>query len=200
MQSLCLASPPAASSSVERVTSRGGQRSTNPEWSKWSHARILFCLSLLYTLHSPATYSSAGPACVLFGLPSPSLSLLFLQFVLAHRVHEHLSSTSLPARHASHMPSLLSRFAGRFPAHTGPYSVGTVDIELPISSLPQPFATPCPDAEVTTILFRLFYPCVEPDTSAKTPAATWIPSPQDGHIREFGKFLGLSESLANLFV
>ncbi|KAB8339226.1 hypothetical protein FH972_022160 [Carpinus fangiana] len=97
------------------------------------------------------------------------------------------------------MPSLFSRLASSFPAHTGPYAVGSIDVEIPIADLPQPFETPCPDSGITTLAFRLYYPCVEPTVGAKSNPAYWIPHPQDGHVQHFAKFLGAGEALSRAF-
>lgn len=97
------------------------------------------------------------------------------------------------------MPSVLSRFASSFPAYTGPYPVGTIDVELPVADLPQSFATPNPDPSITTISFRVYYPCVEPAEGTKQQPAYWIPHPQDGHVQHFAKFLGAGEALSRAF-
>lgn len=97
------------------------------------------------------------------------------------------------------MPSLFSRFASSFPAHTGPFSVGSIDVELPVADLPQSFQTSCPDPSITTVSFRLYYPCTEPDAGTKQQSAYWIPHPQDGHVQHFAKFLGAGETLSKAF-
>ncbi|KAL8939433.1 MAG: hypothetical protein Q9216_003352 [Gyalolechia sp. 2 TL-2023] len=43
-----------------------------------------------------------------------------------------------------------------FPSYTGPYQMGTTDVEIPAAELPSP--SPTPDSSISTISFRIFYP------------------------------------------
>ena len=79
-----------------------------------------------------------------------------------------------------------------FPAYTGPYKVGTQDVEIPVSELSSPSSAP--DPNISTVSFRLFYPCLNPD---KTPRSVyWLPSPQTQHFRAYARFLSASPRLA----
>lgn len=78
-----------------------------------------------------------------------------------------------------------------FPEYTGPYKVGTIDVEIPISELESP--SPTPDESISTIQYRVFYPC-EPDDKGKT--INWLPSPQREHVAAYTRFLGAGSTLA----
>jgi platelet-activating factor acetylhydrolase len=82
-----------------------------------------------------------------------------------------------------------------FPAHTGPYKVGTVDVEIPTSELASPSAN-APPAELPTVAFRVFYPCRQ-DSNEK--AAKWIPSPQREYLSAYAKFMGANSAFAKIF-
>ncbi|KAI9849078.1 MAG: hypothetical protein M1838_000279 [Thelocarpon superellum] len=86
------------------------------------------------------------------------------------------------------MTSFFSRFSPvpGFPDHTGPYRVGTIDIELPAARLSSP--APAPDPTISTVQFRLFYPC-----DANRPQdqhVRWMPHPQREYVGAYAKFLG----------
>ena len=80
-----------------------------------------------------------------------------------------------------------------FPAYSGPYTVGTQDVEIPISELSS--SAPAPDPQVSTISFRLFYPC-EPEKRAKS--VSWLPEPQGEYLRAYYRFMQASPWLASL--
>ena len=82
-----------------------------------------------------------------------------------------------------------------FPAHTGPYKVGSVDIEIPASELDNP-ATSAPPADLPTVAFRVFYPCKQ---ESDQKAVRWIPSPQREYIGAYAKFLGANSAFAGVF-
>lgn len=97
------------------------------------------------------------------------------------------------------MSSFLPSLAGlspinSFPGYHGPYSVGTVDVEIPVSDLPAP-SDPPKDA-VETVAFRIFYPCKNPEKSGRP--VRWIPQPQKETVNAFAKFLGAGNKLASL--
>ncbi|KAI0471785.1 phospholipase A2 [Xylariaceae sp. FL0804] len=96
----------------------------------------------------------------------------------------------------SRWASLLAQFSPipRLPEYPGPYRVGTVDVEIPVSELESPAPAPDGAADIPTILFRIFYPC-EPDTTAKR--IPWLPTPQREHMSAYMQFLGASPVLAN---
>ncbi|KAI5924077.1 platelet-activating factor acetylhydrolase, isoform II-domain-containing protein [Camillea tinctor] len=91
--------------------------------------------------------------------------------------------------------SLLSRLnpVPRFAEFTGPYRVGTVDVEIPVSELDSPAPTPEAAEDIDTVQFRIFYPC-EPD--AKGKRITWLPAPQRDHLSAYIQFLGVKSLFA----
>ncbi|KAH9863647.1 hypothetical protein J1614_009579 [Plenodomus biglobosus] len=82
-----------------------------------------------------------------------------------------------------------------FPAHTGPYKVGSIDVEIPTSALESP-TDEAPPADLPTVAFRMFYPCKQ-DSDQK--AVKWIPSPQRETIASYAKFLGANSVFAGVF-
>lgn len=82
-----------------------------------------------------------------------------------------------------------------FPAYTGPYKVGSVDVEVPTSDLENPSAD-APPSDVPTVAFRIFYPCRQ-DSEQKT--VRWIPSPQREYISAYARFLGANSAFAGVF-
>ncbi|KAI1821837.1 phospholipase A2 [Xylaria intraflava] len=91
--------------------------------------------------------------------------------------------------------SLLSKLnpIPRFPEFTGPYKVGTVDVEIPVKELESPAQAPENAANIETIQFRVFYPC---DSNATGRRITWLPSPQRDYLSAYIKFLGVGPLLA----
>ncbi len=94
------------------------------------------------------------------------------------------------------MTSYLSRLSPvpGFPEYTGPHKVGTIDVELPVSELDCP--SPSPDENISTVQYRIFYPC-QPDAKGKKNV-NWLPAPQRGYISAYTKFLGAGSMLADL--
>ncbi|OTA67754.1 platelet-activating factor acetylhydrolase [Hypoxylon sp. EC38] len=92
--------------------------------------------------------------------------------------------------------SLLSRLnpVPGFADYTGPYKVGTVDVEIPVSELESPAPAPPNAADIETIQFRIFYPA-HPDAQGKR--ITWLPAPQREHLSAYVQFLGVGQLLAN---
>jgi platelet-activating factor acetylhydrolase len=78
-----------------------------------------------------------------------------------------------------------------FPSFTGPYKVGSVDVELPVAELESP--APPPDDNISTVQYRVFYPC-EPDARGKP--VNWLPQPQRGYMSAYTRFLGTGSMLA----
>lgn len=95
------------------------------------------------------------------------------------------------------MSSFLSRLSPipGFPGYSGPYKVGTVDVEIPISDLPAPCPVPDGAQNIHTILFRIFYPA---GSEAKGKEITWLPNPQRQYLMGYGYFMGASPLLSNL--
>lgn len=83
-----------------------------------------------------------------------------------------------------------------FPDTTGRFTVGTTDIELPVSSLPKTVEPPA-NLSIPTVAYRLFYPCAPPNPSA--PPSYWIQKPQRETVSAYARFLGASSSLASFF-
>lgn len=81
-----------------------------------------------------------------------------------------------------------------FPEYTGPYKVGTTDVELPVAELDAP--SPPPDETINTVQFRVFYPCEDDAKSHKH--ISWLPSPQRAHVSAYTKFLGAGSTLAEV--
>lgn len=81
-----------------------------------------------------------------------------------------------------------------FPDYTGPYNVGTLDVEIPTAQVAFPW--PTPDSSISTVSFRVFYPCEQP---SKPPQPVyWLPEPQREFFKAYLKFLGASPELSGL--
>ncbi|CAK7213832.1 hypothetical protein SBRCBS47491_001940 [Sporothrix bragantina] len=80
-----------------------------------------------------------------------------------------------------------------FPEYTGPYKVGTVDIEIPITDLNSPSPAPEGTKGLHTVQFRIFYPTA-PDAQGKR--ISWLPTPQRSHVSGYTQFLGIGPVLA----
>ncbi len=78
-----------------------------------------------------------------------------------------------------------------FPAYTGIYKVGTIDVELPVSEIDAPSAAP--EEHISTVQYRIFYPC-DPGSTGK--AVNWLPNPQRDHVAAYTRFLGAGSILA----
>lgn len=83
-----------------------------------------------------------------------------------------------------------------FPEYTGPYKVGSVDVEIPAKDLENPAAPESPSPDVATVSFRLFYP-TKADSEQK--AVKWIPEPQKEVVSAYARFLGAGNGMAGLF-
>lgn len=94
------------------------------------------------------------------------------------------------------MTSYLSRLSPvpAFSPYTGPYKVGTVDVELPVNELESP--SPAPTDDIPTVQYRMFYPAIEDATSKKS--VNWLPSPQRGYVSAYTRFLGAGSWLADV--
>jgi platelet-activating factor acetylhydrolase len=95
------------------------------------------------------------------------------------------------------MASLISRLSPipAFPEYTGPYKVGTVDVEIPVSELESPSSAPSSAADVHTVQFRIFYPAT-PESNGKR--ITWLPAPQRLHVAAYTQFLGIGPRVASV--
>ena len=85
-----------------------------------------------------------------------------------------------------------------FPEYTGPYKVGTIDVEIPVSELESP-STLAPEATkgLPTVLFRIWYPCRD-EPEKKHEKITWLPQPQREHISAYSRFLGAGKTAASI--
>jgi len=81
-----------------------------------------------------------------------------------------------------------------FPAYTGPYTVGSVDVEIPVSELGPALKPSASDPQINTIAFRIFYPCAP--GGSKRPVR-WIQSPQREIVNAYGRFLGAGSAMSS---
>lgn len=104
--------------------------------------------------------------------------------------------TTDEASATSKMAAFLSRMSPvpAFPEYTGPFKVGTVDVEIPVADLDAPSPAPPTAADIPTVQFRVFYPAV-PGPDAKR--MSWLPNPQRHHVSAYSKFVGIGPTLAN---
>lgn len=79
-----------------------------------------------------------------------------------------------------------------FPSYTGPYKVGSTDVEIPTTELPSP--SPAPESSISTVSFRIFYPS-EPPVKHPKPVH-WLPDPQQEYLGAYVRFLGASHRLS----
>jgi hypothetical protein len=98
-----------------------------------------------------------------------------------------------PALRTTNMASYFSRLSPvpSFPSYTGPYKVGSVDVELPVWELESP--SPAPGDNISTVQYRIFYPC---ETGTKGKPESWLPQPQRGYMSAYTRFLGTGSMLA----
>ncbi|KAM0264313.1 hypothetical protein ACHAQJ_000803 [Trichoderma viride] len=82
-----------------------------------------------------------------------------------------------------------------FPEYTGPFKVGTIDVEIPVADLPSPTSRPENASEIPTVLFRVFYPAV---AESNEKLITWLPAPQRHYVSAYTKFMGVGHTLAEL--
>jgi hypothetical protein len=95
------------------------------------------------------------------------------------------------------MTSYLSRLSPvpAFADYSGPYKVGTVDVEIPVSELNSPSPTPDVAANIHTVQFRIFYPAAQ---DSKGKRISWLPAPQRLHVAAYTQFLGLGPMVASV--
>lgn len=95
------------------------------------------------------------------------------------------------------MADYLSRFSPvpAFPEYTGPYKVGTMDVEIPVTDLDAPSPAPENAANIPTVQFRVFYPAVPESNEKRIP---WLPNPQRHHVSAYTKFVGVGHTLAEV--
>jgi len=106
------------------------------------------------------------------------------------------------------MASFLNKFSPipAFPEYTGPYDVGTLDVELPASFFTRAgLSPPAPqhtNGEISTLQFRVFYPAALKGEAhknlPKASAVRWLPSPRREYVAAYARFLGAKPFLANV--
>ncbi|KAJ8612294.1 hypothetical protein MRB53_037504 [Persea americana] len=82
-----------------------------------------------------------------------------------------------------------------FPDYTGPYKVGSVDIEIPATDLHEAGEDLSSQPDVQTVAFRAFYPCTPP--TAPSRPVRWVHGPQHSTISAYIRFIGAGTTLAN---
>lgn len=94
------------------------------------------------------------------------------------------------------MASFFSRLSPvpSFPDYTGPYKVGTLDVEIPTAQVASSWTIP--DSSISTVSFRIFYPCEQP--SKRPQPVYWLPEPQCEFFKAYTRFLGASPRLSGL--
>ncbi|KAL7945280.1 phospholipase A2 [Trichoderma barbatum] len=104
--------------------------------------------------------------------------------------------TSEPST-TSRLSAYLSRLSPvpAFPEYTGPYKVGTLDVEIPVADLPSPAPRPENASDIPTVLFRVFYPAV---AASNEKLISWLPAPQRHYVSAYTKFMGVGHTLAEL--
>ncbi|KAK8054686.1 platelet-activating factor acetylhydrolase [Apiospora phragmitis] len=80
-----------------------------------------------------------------------------------------------------------------FDEYSGPYKVGTIDVEIPITELESPAPAPANPEHIETVQFRIFYPA-QPESTGKR--ITWLPAPQRDHLTAYMQFLGIGSLVA----
>ncbi|KAF2017633.1 hypothetical protein BU24DRAFT_420677 [Aaosphaeria arxii CBS 175.79] len=92
------------------------------------------------------------------------------------------------------------------PSYSGPYSVGSMDIEVPVEN-PRTFSHITRDGKhllkIETVLFTLYYPAAIGSGSGKDPGGrrnwsreTWLPRPRIEVAKGYGKFAGIPGPVA----
>lgn len=104
---------------------------------------------------------------------------------------------STEASATAKMASYLSRLnpVPAFPEYTGPYKVGSIDIEIPVAELDSPSPTPSHAQGIHTVQYRVFYPATR-DSEGKH--INWLPAPQRTHVSAYTQFLGVGPILAEV--
>ncbi|KAI0126873.1 platelet-activating factor acetylhydrolase [Xylariales sp. AK1849] len=107
---------------------------------------------------------------------------------------EKESSMPRPPRPPRH---LRERFFHALPHYTGPYSVGNMEIELPVRQ-PRTFSHiergQSYALRMDTVLFSIYYPCdvsVFTKTGNKPSRPTWLPRPRLSTCKGYAKFLNI---------
>ena len=102
-----------------------------------------------------------------------------------------MTNSTPPAKMADYLAQLNPVPA--FPEYTGPFKVGTVDVEIPVSDLSAPSPAPDDATDIHTVQFRVFYPAVADSKQSRIP---WLPNPQRQHVAAYTQFIGLGSMFA----
>ncbi|KZZ97422.1 phospholipase A2 [Moelleriella libera RCEF 2490] len=107
------------------------------------------------------------------------------------------AAAAADASASAKLASYLSRLSPvpAFPDYTGPYKVGTVDVEIPVDDLTSPSFRPENTLDITTVQFRIFYPAV---AESNEKPITWLPNPQRHHVSAYTKFVGMGPTLSSI--
>lgn len=151
---------------------------------------LLFCFSL--SVNSPSALLSQS-------LPSPLPYDLHLPPLLhANETCANILPSLAPslARYRLPMASFFSKLnpTPAFPRHSGPYKVGTVDVEIDSAELQDSSSAFCP---ASTIAFRCFYPCESP--SKPNAPVYWVQTPQRSTLSAYARFLGAGNAFSDYF-
>ncbi|KAK5110212.1 hypothetical protein LTR62_006208 [Meristemomyces frigidus] len=91
-------------------------------------------------------------------------------------------------------------FSSKLPAYTGPYKVGTIDIEAPVERQRTSDAVfkhdGGPAFEMETVLFSLYYPANK-DVRTRKPYHYWIPKPVSLHAEGYARFAHINNFFTN---
>jgi len=80
------------------------------------------------------------------------------------------------------------------PPYPGPFKVGSVEYEIPVSEISTD--GPLPDPRITTVKFRLFYPTTA--TASTKQSIPWLPTPQRQWTEAYASFIGAGPGLSSL--
>jgi len=84
-----------------------------------------------------------------------------------------------------------------FPAYSGPYAVGSIDVEVASKDI-RP-SSQLSNSIPETVACRVFYPAEQPTKKPHPRPVYWIQDPQKEIVSAYGRFLGASPRLATVF-
>ncbi|ORY16628.1 platelet-activating factor acetylhydrolase, isoform II-domain-containing protein [Clohesyomyces aquaticus] len=110
------------------------------------------------------------------------------------------------SRPPTNLRDKLGFLQGHLPPNSGPYSVGSMDMEVPVPH-PRTFSHIRRDGvhllRLETVLFTLYYPAAfgsgagkDPSGNRKWSRETWLPRPRKELAKGYGKFAGIPDPLA----
>ncbi|KAK5197827.1 hypothetical protein LTR47_000051 [Exophiala xenobiotica] len=141
-------------------------------------------------------------------------SAIFPDWVLGHPKHEKAEPQDVPQRRppkARPPRSIRDKVPlyGKLPKYSGPYQVGTIDLEVPAKE-PRTFShitrQKVHPIALETVLMTIYYPA-HYDTVSELKTSrfgqkfrpTWLTRPRDQISRGYGRFASLPESLTEVF-